>query len=38
MQKQINDNAQLAKSVNPLNDVVKVDAIDYSADFKKYAW
>ena len=38
MQKQINDNVHLAQSVNPLNDVVKADAIDYSADFKKYAW
>ena len=33
MQFQINDNVQLAQSLNPLNDVVKVQSIDYSADF-----
>lgn len=33
MQLQINDNVQLAQSLNPLNDVVKVQSIDYSADF-----
>lgn len=33
MQLQINDNVQLAQSLNRLNDVVKVQSIDYSADF-----
>ena len=33
MQLQINDNVQLAQSLIPLNDVVKVQSIDYSADF-----
>ena len=33
MQLHINDNVQLVQSLNPLNDVVKVQSIHYLADF-----